>query len=278
MNTANGNFSDISSIAKNQYLRAALGLTISLGYLLPHDDWLIKAQYENIDSAIASFTNNVDNPLLGLRVEPETFTSILINTDFNHLVDIFNQAIYNAGFDLQQLNVYLVKGSFYSNCYSFDPYIGIQAIWFQLEQITSFDSPFFAFGNVIYFAKIDKSFGVGPLTGFLSEYYLTKGTSFFFDSNFGVLYGDARSTFTTAITGLENSQVPQSRASLTTNYLDCNALFSIRTILGVKFEDYFYKNYLSLKIGYDVRAVITSPSHFPGFAMEGLYVAAAVIF
>jgi hypothetical protein len=156
---------------------------------------------------------------------------------------------------------------FHSKCFSFEPFAGVKALWYNGSQTRR------GFNNgIIYFRNNNTyletifdytSWGVGPLFGFNGEYFITEEFSIFSDSNIAVLYGKINSSNTSSVIG---SNINNETTAVSTYIQDFNQPYfvPVRSILGLKFGKYCLQDqhYIAIKIGYDARYVLADSGLF----------------
>ncbi|MCH9621124.1 MAG: hypothetical protein S4CHLAM20_05400 [Chlamydiia bacterium] len=244
------------------------GLTVSLGHLFMHDDWFLLARFDWLSTSIGNrvYEDNQaeykPNANFDTGVLPASFSS----------TDIFTKIKYGADMDIYTLDVLLSRGAFLSKCYSFEPFAGVKAAWFDANQNANYyNATEFPGGSYAIFKELRSNWGVGPMFGFNGEYNFTQGFALFSDSDIAVLYGEASRTITSILTN--SSDVAAERKITNQTKYDCQYYVPVRTILGVKLSRYCLEDnhYLAVKIGYDARALVSYTNTENGYVMSGLY-------
>lgn len=251
----------------------ALGVTVSLGRYIEHDDFYIGARFDYLRSYKAAAYDTTDRPGYLLRPNSNLNLDITEGTDFNADDDTLTKIIYNGAFKLYQLDVLMSRGSYYSSSFSYEPFAGIKALWFSLDQDTSNFSSDFDGGNYMTWQERQDSWGAGPLFGFNTLYHFTCKLALFSDSDIALLYGESRLQNISTLVGVLDAPVEVDQVIDRQNNEGCQFYVPLRTILGVQLADYCFekKHYLAAKVGFDVRAVIAYPTDVRGFFMQGVY-------
>ncbi|MCH9623903.1 MAG: hypothetical protein S4CHLAM27_02730 [Chlamydiia bacterium] len=244
-----------------------IGLLLSLGRYLPHDDWYVETHFDwlsstksaNYSSAGTVYSPNADfdrSVLLGLTLP--------INQAFESIA-------YNASMQFYTLDFTLSRGSYVSKNFAFEPTIGVEVLWLSSTQKATYPIA----GDITNSARFNdrqNNWGAGPRFGLNGLYHLAQELYFFCDNSVAVLAGEARynntSTLTAGSVVTGEQAIPYSSAQSTQYYIP------VRSIIGVKLAKYCLeeKHYLALKIGYDARAVISATDASKGFVSGGLYV------
>lgn len=254
----------------------ALGLTLSLGCFTGHDDWYMGAKFDYVSAKVYK-RHNFDSPIPGdvrpsVHMNPNIYAGLNVEFDTAR----YDEIQYNANFDVYSLDVLLSRGAYHSKSFSFEPFAGVQALWFFAKQNAQYLDFHYSEGdeveNVVQWQEKEQNWGAGPMAGVNLEYHCRKEISVFSDSEIAVLYGEARTYNETEMLPDPN-EVEVGRTIEEVDLFSCQPYCSFRSILGVKFDCDFLDPsvYLALKIGYDLRVVISYPNDENGFAMGGLY-------
>jgi len=264
----------------NVCLDYALGLTVSAGYLMQHDQWFVSAKFDWLSSSggvVFNGTNTlyVANPLLNITASVIDSEGIFIGTGFNPETDPFDSINYNSSLDFYGLDVMLSRGSFHSRCFSYDPWMGVEAIWFTRKQNAASFSTTLPSGTSAVLNIQRDSWGAGPTFGFNGEYHITEGLSLFSDSNVAVLIGQLSGTTSSTLTASGATGYVDPRVATINTPESCAFMVPLRSIIGVKLSTFCLedKHYVAIKLGYDARAVgVVGPGSSPaGFSLNGLY-------
>lgn len=252
----------------------ALGLTASFGYLLEHDNWYVGVRFDWLSEDKAYVYDYSQEP-----TKEVYFTHSYIGTqrnDINFLsamnslqYDGFTKLNYSSSIDIYMLDVLLSRGSFHSSCFSYEPFTGVKALWFSTKQ----DSFFYSSTDTGFSISSGDNWGAGPMFGFNGEYDIVEGLSIFSDSDIALLFGEAKDKTNLRFNSISNDVLFTQYNNGLSSIMDCMIYVPVRTILGLKFATYCFeeKHHVALKIGYDVRAVMSFPETDQGFYMNGLY-------
>ncbi len=234
----------------------SVGVTASLGHLLRHDNWYVGATFDWLSANLGK-TYQDEN---FLYTYPATFalqTTVYSEIDFggSYYWDKLN---FTANADFYQLNVFLSRGSYHSCAFSYEPFVGVQALWFNNNyKVKLSGSSNTSVNGVFSVEKNQKNWGAGPMFGMNGEYSIAKGVSLFSDSSVGVLLGESDYTYTTLVPA--ENDVPENRFAKNKGNMTNVVYVPVRTILGIKLSTYCINDtqYLALKIGYDAQAVLS---------------------
>lgn len=264
-----------------------LGLTASLGWFVNHDNWHLTAKFDWLSSYVSNETN-VYRAINKFLRPNENFQAQVFQgfpEDFDDLTWVMID--YTAKIDFYQVDVVLSRGGYFSKCFSFEPYAGIKALWFNPRQTAtalSDNEYLHDTHNQTIWKEEQNNYGAGPLFGFNGEFYIVKRISFFSDSDISLLYGGSRLSSTSLLTkdvgDEQDDNFPNDQMAVVDNNISCQFYLPVRSIIGLKFVNpsIFDKYDLLFKIGYDTRVVISYPEDERGFAMTGLYTNLSVIY
>lgn len=249
----------VVSVLREKYNYSA-GLTVGLGRVLNHDDWCFQVNFNWLSASINAAHNSE-----GVQYRPSSdFPVYLFNhSDFPLESGYFQKIAYISNANIYDLNIQLSRGSYQSDSYSLEPFTGVKALWFDNKQNKKYQEPSTTTTSRVSFDSKQNNWGVGPVFGGKGEYNIAEGFCIFSDNSIGILYGEgsykATSTLTSNSSG--NSDFPKDRVVTNPEYMDGVIYVPLRTILGLKFSRYYMNksHYLAVKIGYDLRAVL-SPS------------------
>lgn len=270
------NVQDITVL--QECLRYGLGVTASLGYTTSRDDWYFGARFDFVTAESYSYYDTHNFPATDTGVNLNMQAQITIGDDPDLFFYDFQNLDYHAEMDVYVLDIHLKRGSYFSKSHIFTPYAGVKAVWFKAKQFIEYSSPSNGdFENPVSWLEIEKNWGVGPMFGFEGEYRFLERVSLFSDSDIAVLYGEANTVQTSTLIGLPDPNISTGpsvdRVVDLINNVACQFYLPVRSILGVKIDNCMTaeKDYIALKIGYDLRVVISYPNDENGFAMGGLY-------
>lgn len=249
-----------------------LGLTLSLGHMIEHDNWYFGSRFDYLSASITTKHDTTDEGNIELGLIAGFDPLVLEGAGYDG--EGFNKIIYSASIHIYNLDFLLSRGSYHSKCFSYEPYAGVKALWFSTKQGTKNYSSFFADGNAVFYQENQHNWGAGPMFGFSSQYYFFYDLSFFSDCDIAVLYGENNWASLSTLTGAAESAVTEDQTAEIVDNIHCQLYIPIRTVLGIQFTRYCFEDshYLAVKLGYDLRAVLAYPEYDAGFTMSGLYV------
>ncbi len=235
----------------------AVGLTVGLGRALRHDNWFVGVNFDWLSST-ASSTHNDETQ------EYRPGADFAINAIFRSALDIedsyFQKIEYAAKTDIYDFNIRLSRGAYATNYYSFEPFAGVHALWFNTNQTKKYLNPNLSTTSRFSLNSTQDNWAVGPMVGMNGEYTFTKGVSLFANSNISVLYGETRYKLLTTVTSNSSGQndFPDDRDVTVPGSMLNATCVPVRTIIGMKFFKYVMEgsHYIALKVGYDARAVV----------------------
>lgn len=183
----------------NPYENPAWGFKVGLGYRMSHDDWQLQGRY----TWFKSVYNGTYDTAYGGGYFPSFYANAAIDTSSPSLtgnVTFFNNVQYGTYTLLQALNVYLFRPTLFTALLEISPYFGIDYINTTRRLVVSFTndvaaSPIYSASNGGFFRTYDKNlcWGVGPMAGVSSNWYLGYDIGIYADGYFAVTYGNARS-------------------------------------------------------------------------------------
>lgn len=252
-------FVDQTSCMLQAAYNYTLGVTASLGHLITHDKWFLGA---NFDWLGASINRVYEDDNFVYRVPSEFSFQAMVFGELNYPYGAWGKITYKANTDIYMFNVFLSRGSYHSNRFSYEPFAGVEALWFTNNQEGAYQQPDNPVANSVFrLTKKQNNWGVGPMFGMNAEYNIAKGISIFSDSNVGVLYGENNYNVTTYVSA--GADIPEDRTVINKGNTNAVVYVPVRTILGVKLSTYCVNetHYIAIKIGYDAGAVL-SPSNY----------------
>lgn len=270
------NFSSQEIGELNPCFDYALGLTASGGFFSCHDDWYVGVNFDWI-SVSQDFLYDVLDSARGVYLPNSNFKEVLYSgIPINFFP--FKKIAYEASMDMYQIDLILRKGYFYSLNFSFDQLVGLKALWFNTFQNESFFINIVAVGNLdLYFSWGDQSnsWGVGPLYGFNSSYRLSSSCFLFLDGDVALLVGKSDKMDISRVESVDNeTQLTGLKNGIKVfDDIGCQFFVPVRAILGLQYKRLCAQDNqcLSVKLGYDVRGVISYPVLDRGFSANGLY-------
>lgn len=257
----------------NECLPYAIGLTVSAGKYLEHDNWYVGGRFDYLSSNAYSLYDDTDQPTYVYAANANVSQTVTSGTDWDWTEDTFDKITYTAFMDIYVLDLLLSRGSYHSKSFAYEPFIGVKALWFKTNQMTSNYVLATNIINYITWKETQNNWGVGPMFGFNGIYHFTCNLAIFSDSDIALLYGEARNRNISTLVGSDSSQAESNQVVNHADNVDCQYFIPVRSVIGLQISDYFYssKHYVALKIGYDIRSVIAYPNDQRGFSMGGLY-------
>ena len=247
------------------------GLTVSLGHMFNHDEWVLGARFDWLSSSYTAKT--YDETDVRYKANPNLDVDVLKGSGFSVTANNWEKINYRAGFELFSLDVMLSRGAFVSRCYSVEPFAGVKAAWFNTNQLASYiNATIFSSGNKAIYDETQNNWAAGPMFGLNGEYNVTHGIAIFSDNDVAVLLGEAHRVRTSTLTR-GGSVVITDRVSKDVADFTCQVYVPVRSVIGLKLSRYCLddEHYLAVKIGYDARAFLTIDDTHSGFNMSGLY-------
>jgi hypothetical protein len=247
------------------------GLTVSLGYMTDHDEWLVGARFDWLSSNYTAAT--YDETDVKYKANPNFDIDVLKGSGFSVTANNWEKIDYYAGFELFSLDVMMSRGAFVSRCYSIEPFAGVKAAWFNTKQVAKYSSTtYFSNGNKAIYDEEFNNWAAGPMFGLNGEYNVTHGIAIFSDNDVAVLLGEAHRVRASTLTR-GGSIVITDRTSTDVADYTCQYYVPVRSVIGVKFSRYCLEDehYIAVKVGYDARAFLTMDGTHSGFNMNGLY-------
>jgi hypothetical protein len=244
-----------SKMIEAQYDYTA-GLTVGLGYLLKHDNWYVGLNFDYLGASTSKVYQDSNTKY---RPSSDFAFQAMAGGELNYPYGTWGNINYKANTDIYVLGAVLSRGSYHSNTFSYEPFAGVKALWFDNNQTKKYQSPDNPNANSQYILSTTQdNWGVGPMFGVNGEYHIISGISIFTDSSVGVLYGKnsySAKTFVSLGADIETDRNVTNSGNIK------NVVYvPVRTVLGFKLSSYFLEesHYVALKIGYDVQAVLST--------------------
>ncbi len=234
----------------------SLGLTVSLGHLIKHDDWFVLARFDWMNS---NYSGEYDDPNTSYGPNANFNYDVMAGTTWDNNTNYFQEINYSAEISIYALDVILSRGSYHSKCFSYEPFMGVKALWYNDSQVISyFNSTELTAGNTPTLNQSQNNWGVGPVFGFNGEYHITHGLSLFSMSDIGILYGQSENNYVSSLSAAGDITTTQAISNNTQN--NCQYFVPLRSIIGIKLDSYCLEDahYVAIKLGYDARAVLTT--------------------
>ncbi len=195
-NRSNANFPENGN-GINPYENPAWGFKVGLGYRASHDDWQFQGRYTWFKS---TYNGTYDTAYGGGYFTPG-YANQSIDTNPALLygaATLFNNVQYGSYTLLQALNVYLFRPTLFTALLEISPYFGVDYINTTRRQVVVFTNDINAsniYTNGGFVRSYDKNlaWGVGPMAGISSNWYLGYDVGIYADGYYAVTYGNARS-------------------------------------------------------------------------------------
>jgi hypothetical protein len=237
------------------------GVKAGVGYNFEHDGWDAYLHYTFFD------TNGDDKSFAGLndtvipiRGASSITAAPLGETDSSNGTFVYcTHAKSQYDFDFHSLDLELGRNFYVSKNLSLRPHFGVKAAWIDLEQITRYTggdpvtdatSSFNGLGigaNTVHTKDKSNFRGVGPRTGFNTEWYLGRGFSLFGETSLAMVFG---------LYDVEHKEryslnVKNNRFRIEANRHGFSP--TIQFQMGMSYKTYFNddRNHLTLRLGYD---------------------------
>ena len=245
-----------------------VGLLVSLGYFMDHDNWYAQVHFDWLNSKKKTTYNQAGTTYeLNENVNSLLFTGITGPYSFDNIA-------YEASMNFYTLDVTLSRGAWISKCFSLEYGMGIEALWFDTKQAetgTPVSGAPLNVANVVSYESKQENWGVGPRVIFNGLYHIVQELYFFMDNSIGVLYGEATNNEYSSIGA--GGSIDATRRVDGKTYYSMQYFVPVRSIIGAKIAKYCLeeKHYIALKVGYDARAVLSATNPNKGFVANGLY-------
>lgn len=216
------------------------GLRVAIAKHLEHDDWTVKAAFEWLYSSARFKKSAVANTFY----YPVLFEIV----DSNQAVNTKMKANYYL------LDVTVSRGSFMSGRMCLRPMGGLKTAWLYADSTGNWTEGANQGTEDHHETTSTKSWGIGPMFGFESNYHMCAGFSIFADMNVAVLLGSASESNANwnaigsdgTTTGADARRWCSSGSSMFT---------TARTALGLQYDRDCYDDavHVMIKVGYDGR-------------------------
>ncbi len=223
------------------------GLRVGVGYMMDHDDWMLRADFEWLYSK-GSFNNTIDT---GAYFPTHTVSLFSLDTSVEPSFQTIKSSLE---VDYFLLDVYLSRGSYLSGKFSYEPFAGIKASWINYKGSRAFSnarSTAVLAANTSWLNRSNIDFwGVGPLIGMNGNYHVCAGWSGFSSANFAVLFGESH--VKDYIGFVTTESYPGDYLARAAQVVLCPTL---RTIIGVQYDkDMFCETqHFMFRAGFDGR-------------------------
>lgn len=232
------------------------GVTVGLGYLLAHDNWYAGISFDYLGASTSSIYNDSNQQY---RPSSDFAFQTMVGGETVFSEQAWGKIAYSANTDIYVLGVMLSRGSYHSNRFSYEPFAGIKALWFDNNQTKKYQESTNTLDTSQHTLKTKQNnWGAGLMFGMNGEYHITSAISLFSDSSIGLLYGENDYQIQTLVTA--GNDIPSDRNQTTSGRVKNVVYAPIRSNLGIKLSSYFMeeRHYVALKVGYDIQAVLSS--------------------
>lgn len=240
------------------YENPSWGFKVGLGYRISHDDWKFEGRYTWFKS---TYSGSYESAYGGVYF-PSFYANMAVDVTslaggpFGGGVTPFTNLQYGTYTLLQALNVYLVRPTLYTALLEISPYFGVDYINTMRRMTISFTndavaSPIYINGG--FYRTYDKNrfWGVGPMVGINSNWYLGYDVGLYADGYFAVTYGCANSYSQTAAYRPSQSASPAATAAISNSLYQYAPHMNIQ--LGFNWSHTFdsERAALSFRAGYE---------------------------
>ncbi len=164
------------------------GFRVGIGANFVHGGWDLLADYTYFktdgNSNVTSGTGAVVVPNQGDGRIISEFDALGYTTALTYV----NKATSQYSVDFDRINFELGRNYFISHNLSFRPHFGLATAWINQKQTTRYTGGQIGVNTVQVKNKCD-FWGLGPMTGLQSKWYLTNGFSVFGNASGALLYG-----------------------------------------------------------------------------------------
>lgn len=257
VNQGAASYVNTTSVFLEECFDYSLGLTAGIGYFMEHDNWFFLVDFDWLSANTSNAYNSIGSVYHLMGFTNTDVVNPVANTDRN----LYTSLESKAALDIYDLNFALSRGSFHSKCFSYEPFAGVKALWYNgSQQRRGYNDGPASFGsNSSYIQTLFKyeAWGAGPAFGFNGEYFVSENFSFFSDSDIAVLYGGINSSNTSLYFDASVDNDTNGVATYVQNFKQ-PYFVPVRTIFGVKLSKYCLEDqhFISLKVGYDARYVL----------------------
>jgi hypothetical protein len=233
------------------------GFRVGLGYNFEHDDWDVMATYTLFNTSGSNGEGSNTNAVSvvgnkGWSLTPSGGDATGADSSFI----CAESGKSKMKLDLDVVDLELGRNYFVSRDLSFRPHVGLETAWVKGEQNTYFTggqaaSPARAFplgSNTFHIDDTNNFWGIGPRTGFNSNWYLGNGFSIFGDADLALHWGRFKVSHKESYTGVEDNTI---NISANMHRFVPKAGLS----LGLRYGAYVFKQeqYISVSLGYETQ-------------------------
>jgi hypothetical protein len=224
-----------SDKVRNVSFPMSVGIQAAIAKYFSHDDWVIDFSFEWLNSLGKANDNLSSSDLTVIPIGYDVWAGTADPVyDFN-----LKQANVSLNTNYFLLDIFLSRGSYFSNVFSYQPYAGLKTAWiyynlkeayFEPTRSTTLNDPLLSNEILKKVANTDY-WGIGPMVGVNGSYYISYGWSFFSSSNLAILYGN---------TDISNRSGVVTTASVPANYMLTDNFYTfcptLRNMIGIMFD------------------------------------------
>lgn len=230
------------------------GFKVGVGYHFDHDNWdanLIYTFYRTAGSD--SSTHPASGFLLPIRTSSLIVSPTPSNVDIGSFVAC-KHSTSDAGFRFDDLQFTLGRNFYVSRTLSLRPNFGVQSAWVRLKQNAVYSGYVLGFAvdigsHSVFVQDKQRLWGVGPLLGFESKWYIGRGVSLFCNASSSILYGG----YKVSHKNWYSANISENSISVRGNMHQFTT--TRQMILGLVYDKTFNegKDHVSVSLGYDTR-------------------------
>ncbi|MDN3507672.1 MAG: Lpg1974 family pore-forming outer membrane protein [Simkaniaceae bacterium] len=234
------------------------GFRVGLGYNFEHDDWDIMATYTLFNTNGGNSEGSGANTSSVVGNRGWSLTPSGGNEGAGNEFVCADEGKAKLKLDLDVIDLELGRNYFVSRDLSFRPHVGLETAWIKAEQNTEFTggtptSPArsFALGtNTFHVDDTNKFWGIGPRTGFNSNWYLGNGFSIFGDADLALHWGRFKVSHQESLSGDDNANNTINISANMHRFVPKAGL-----TLGLRYGAYVFKQeqYISVALGYETQ-------------------------
>ena len=230
------------------------GFKVGLGWKTGHDDWKLAARYTWFHALTESTLQTANG---GGGVFPNLYSINLLTVVSGGSAPSFQN--YQAGNNtfINTLNVYMIRPTLYTALLEVSPYFGIDFADLRRRETVIFTNenptPVIYTGGGYYRAYDNNAFwGVGPMVGLATNWYVGYDFSIYADAYLALTYGQAQSysqDFSYALVSVGNYKATDSNVKNTLNQFSPETNMQLGFAWMHNFED--DRMAVGFKIGYE---------------------------
>lgn len=216
------------------------GFRVGFGVNFNHGGWDLGVEYTYFSTDGSSSVSSQNG---GTVVPQQTFIGIA-SPDANLLTNI-DKATSQFGVDFDKIDLALGRNFFVSHQLSLRPNVGLTTAWMNLTQTTRYTGGEVGI-NTVYFESESDFWGLGPMAGCDTKWYLTNGFSIFGNVSGALLYGHFDTKLKTWYSAELNNSIRMS------NNMHQFAP-TTEIVIGLAYDQYICndKQHIGVSLGYD---------------------------